>query len=1385
MSNSQDRFSFFLLLTCGGIAFLLLGLLLSSSAQADTIYAVRVNAINAAGNSNFYTNYNFSNTSGQWVTQANGTPYSLIDPDGTSALPIMLCDLGSIQTISAINLSKYGSAGNNIKEMTLEFYDSPALSGTPVYSQTFTNISQSGATLTLTSPTNARFVKFTMTKNYNDNRYGVGNITFNVSSTITPSSGTVNVGTYSDMSVANLFDKSCDSRWCSANGADSGKNYFDYFDDPVFTFQLDAAKTLTGITVQGYNVTGNSIKDFELEFLDSAGNKISVEDASKYKFTMTDSTNGVQNYFSFPTVEGVKSVKMTVTSNFTKSIGNGGDRIGLSEVYFNTIETDAATTPVKYDEPMHADNIVRPTSASYVYPGSARAADSGYPLTNLFDGTGTSSGNGVWCTMMCGSDYFDKGYSPIIDFTMPSESMYDSFSIWGYFEDYRRSQMTDFILELFDSSGNLVFAEEYKITQLLSNNNYVTFSLGANYLFSKARLTALDNGYYWFNSSGGDRVGFAEIAFYQEPYYFVNTADIDLASWTINGTDKQGVLFTQGDQTAEFANPVILNADGTFEIGEEKNLTLSGVVSGSGKLEKIGAGTLTLSRANTYTGETKVSAGTLNLTKVGKKGTLATGSVLTVDGATSVVTGHGDIFGYGDETLGTINLTNGGTLHNDASNAHITVGAVINMNNGVISSESGNGSATFGNYVFDNAINVLGGTDNAISANRITLRYYTSTPGEAGGKFTVADGAKLTISSRIDDPDGYFVPLVKQGAGTLVLSGDCYYTTGTFVNGGTLQLTKTGQKGTLATGSTVTVDGATSVLAGHGDILGYSSSSVGTVNLQNGGMFYNDSTNAHVTVGAAINMNNGVISSENGNGSGEFGNFVFDNAINVTGGTDNAITANRITLRQYDGTSAEEVGGKITVAEGAKLTISSQIMAHNSAKVVPLVKLGAGELVLSGDSTFTTGTFVNEGTLRLTKVGKKGTLAVGSAITVDGATSVLTGHGDIFGYADETVGTINLTNGGKLHNDATNAHVTIGAAVNMNNGVISAENGSGDNRFGNYVFDNAINVQGGTDNEINANKISLRMYPNTPGNAGGQITVAQDAQLKISSQIIDPDSNLVPLVKQGAGTLTLSGDNTYTKGANVNEGTLQLTGDAVKANSSITIADNATLEYNVASGEKSLDFTTSNTTVSGSGNVLKSGTGKLKIKADRTQFSADKFAVSAGELDFKGQYNGDLEVQRGATLSPGNSVGDLTVYGDVTIDAGATGLFEFSAYNENQFDTLTIANADDVFSVDANSIIKLYFEGADADLWAAEGAQYKLVSDEGFAAGTIDMSDLLGNYNTLFGLEGRTDGLYLIGLGAGPIPPGPEPGSGVPEPSTWMLLALGVVVLFLRKRVRS
>ncbi len=46
-------------------------------------------------------------------------------------------------------------------------------------------------------------------------------------------------------------------------------------------------------------------------------------------------------------------------------------------------------------------------------------------------------------------------------------------------------------------------------------------------------------------------------------------------------------------------------------------VTLSGILSGPGSLNKLGSGILTLSAANTYTGNTSINAGSLSLTSAG------------------------------------------------------------------------------------------------------------------------------------------------------------------------------------------------------------------------------------------------------------------------------------------------------------------------------------------------------------------------------------------------------------------------------------------------------------------------------------------------------------------------------------------------------------------------------------------------------------------------------------------------------------------------------------------------------------------------------------------------------------------------------------------------
>lgn len=497
--------------------FILLTLLLtftSTIAQAELISAVRVNALNAIGSSNYYTNYGFSGTtSNQWCTQAQSPSYPTSD---TSLLPVMLCDLGALQTINGLSITPYSANGNNIVSFRADFYDTPALSGTPTYSQTFTGLDiQAGnpaVNLDLAEAVNAKYVKFTLTENRGGDRFGVGNIMFDVSSTVTPTSGTCTVANLSGYQVSNLFDKNAGSTWCSA-AADTTNGYFNGTNpNPEFTFALDSAKTLTGVTVQAYNVIGNSIQDFQLSFLDANGNEIAVKDPSKYSFKMRDSTQSTQNYFSFPEVEGVAQVKMTVTSNFRNLNAGGGDRIGLAEVYFTTNETNMPTKPTMNNTPMHVNNIVRPTSASFLTLGGTNG--SARSLNYLFDGTGTGSGD-VWYTNGSGDDYLNQGYSSVIEFKMSEESLYDSFSVWGY--GSQGNQLTNFILELKNSDGEIVFADEFIMDRSNNANQFATFSLGKDYKFSTATLTVLDNAFRWYGTSGGDRVGFAEIAFYQNP----------------------------------------------------------------------------------------------------------------------------------------------------------------------------------------------------------------------------------------------------------------------------------------------------------------------------------------------------------------------------------------------------------------------------------------------------------------------------------------------------------------------------------------------------------------------------------------------------------------------------------------------------------------------------------------------------------------------------------------------------------------------------------------------------------------------------------------------------------------------------------------------------
>ncbi len=215
------------------------------------------------------------------------------------------------------------------------------------------------------------------------------------------------------------------------------------------------------------------------------------------------------------------------------------------------------------------------------------------------------------------------------------------------------------------------------------------------------------------------------------------------------------------------ANALTLSADTTFDIAAN-TLTVSGVISGANDLFKTGAGTLNLTGANSYTGHTYLSGGTLRYgaTNSGVK-TLFFGSAagdttastldvqanvtaLALTTQTDVTAGENfGIIGAGKTLTVGGALTMGGLNSGTAENSHLTFsgagalvcnfGASASVRRGSILDLSALGSATFtgtnlnvgdiDNYTVGNASTLILPADGATTLNVTNLNLDSATAG--------------------------------------------------------------------------------------------------------------------------------------------------------------------------------------------------------------------------------------------------------------------------------------------------------------------------------------------------------------------------------------------------------------------------------------------------------------------------------------------------------------------------------------------------------------------------------------------------------------------------------------------------------------------------------
>jgi len=255
---------------------------------------------------------------------------------------------------------------------------------------------------------------------------------------------------------------------------------------------------------------------------------------------------------------------------------------------------------------------------------------------------------------------------------------------------------------------------------------------------------------------------------------------------TGNNTYTGGTVIANGDlqignggTTGSIAGNIVDNSHLIFNRSD--NLVFAGIISGSGDVTKLGAGILTFTNINTYTGATFVNAGTLAID----------GSVSGAGGLVTVASGA--TLGGSGTLNRDVNVSSGGTL---SSALQITGQVTLSNQASVGSVSSGTTTAAGGQQL--NVTSATGGTvDTTAGTAQIgTLDGATLDSGNWGATVTnLTSGTVNTSGGALVARQGDFTGtvtgsggLTKTGSGTLTLNAENTYTGSTIVNAGTLEV---------------------------------------------------------------------------------------------------------------------------------------------------------------------------------------------------------------------------------------------------------------------------------------------------------------------------------------------------------------------------------------------------------------------------------------------------------------------------------------------------------------------------------------------------------------------------------------------------------------------
>jgi autotransporter-associated beta strand protein len=568
---------------------------------------------------------------------------------------------------------------------------------------------------------------------------------------------------------------------------------------------------------------------------------------------------------------------------------------------------------------------------------------------------------------------------------------------------------------------------------------------------------------------------------------------------------------------------------------------------------------------------------------------------------------------------------------------------------------------------------------------------------EAGGQGRL-DGWKLTITG-FGAPTGTLDP---GAGGTITDVAGATNTVGAVVNVGS----GTGTNGVTTTVSnTMTFDGG---ISGSGDMV---KSGAGTLML----------SGASTNFSGVVRVNEGKleIATSNAVGNGSV-----------------ALQGTNVQMRVGNGV---QFSAPIDISTNGANLLGSGILAGAISGQGRITKTDADStLVLSGSNSFTGGTTINNGALRLANSHAAG---LGGVIVAQGARLELSNAIVISNTIDATGQISFVSSGNVLSGTITNNNTVYNVAAGTTNTVSAFITGVGGLEL---IGGGVLQVTGTTNDYQSATTISngtLRV--STLGDAGTPSSIGIDNSIVL------------------AGSTAASAVLQYTNTADVS------------MNRAVTLTNNGGGTIDVTQSEATVTLSGSMGNASGTTNVfVKSGAGEIVLNNSSVSnnFSASAIQVNAGTLTL-GAANqigdGTDLILNGGTFRTGNasagyaeSLGDLTLNASSTIDLGsAAGLRDLIFLDSNGVAwaggaTLTVANW--AGTISGGTAGRIFFGSNSSGLGAGQLSQ---ITFSGYSAG----AQILG-----------TGEIVPLNLTA-----------AVPEPGTYAAAAILVLLAFWHRRRRG